>query len=894
MGLELHISDTKQNNYAAINEVITGINKLNTTNTNYLDTIINSETITEIQDKLVTSVTITSSNTFNLNNDTNYNYTIFTMSKNNEYFIYNDTNKYFYKLYNNQLSQYTIDQLLTINYIFYDNISNYLYAVSSLTNSLYRIDLYGSITTIVGTNTDNQSIKYADTSTILFEITNALNLNSPKSIICNNIGNIFLCDTNNNRILRLYNNNRNFVIQPLTISSTILKPSHIVYTNKDNNIYVFSEDNNKIYKLTKQNDINYLSIEYVSLAQPIIKLEVDVNDNIYYSYGNATITQIKKTKKEVTIQTDLIGNINDIKFNGNNTLHVLHQNKISQFEINISSGIPTQNTYVKSIPHKPTFMTFDTEFNNIYFSQENSIIKIELTTTKMVSNVTTFYSSKTLNPQGLVVDSNGYVYCINYYYNLIIKFNSSGLIVPFMSLADNNKLNKPIGLTIDSENNIYCTNYGNNTISKITTNGQITTYKTNIITPTGINYHYDNLDAKYYIYCCSHSTGKIIRIDVSTGNVEDYITGLINPIDVVHSAVFEDLFFTSSDNKIYKISTESKTVSVHVEELNNPIGLIVDSFNTLYCANYIGCEILKISTAQQYIYPNFLKPSFLNPLDIVNDKNNNLYCTHPTTQIITKITSDGIINKVIDFKVNDIDEFRNTIPYGIEIDKDNKNLYCIDIYNNTILKISIESDTYGNISKLINLQTQNINGSNCLKIGKSGHLFVSNKNNNTIMRITLTGEKTGAVKRYSANSMFNDNIINKPSGMIFDANNNLYVMHTNLNNNINYISIGNDNTAKKNLYNYVVFTSYFVGIPQELNIFTRCVMDTDENMFIVCNKTNEIKKLSKDINISTIKRDFTTYMMTGTNSSPYGICIDSDDNMYYTNYIDNSIVKITI
>jgi len=109
------------------------------------------------------------------------------------------------------------------------------------------------------------------------------------------------------------------------------------------------------------------------------------------------------------------------------------------------------------------------------------------------------------NPAGIVMDSTGNIFVVDFNTNMIRKITLDGMVSIFAGsgvpeTTDGTgtaaAFNSPYGMDIDSENNLYVTEIAGNALRKITPSGMVTTLES-----SGFNYPYDcAVDSKGNVY----------------------------------------------------------------------------------------------------------------------------------------------------------------------------------------------------------------------------------------------------------------------------------------------------------------------------------------------------------------------------------------------------------
>lgn len=315
-------------------------------------------------------------------------------------------------------------------------------------------------------------------------------------------------------------------------------------------------------------------------------------------------------------------------------------------------------------------------------------------------------------PYGIIADKNGNLFVSEYYNPLVRKITSDGIVSTYAGNGTPGAIDGPLGaasfdemngITIDADGNLYIADSNNKKIRKITPQGMVSTY-------------------------------------AGSG-----LQGAANGAALMASFA-------------------------------NPTGVTVDASGNMYVADQSSYVIKKISPSA-IVYPfagsvnvsNHLDgqgagAQFVSPVDVKVDADGNVY-TAEVGGYIRKITPSGSVNTIAGNGTTNVTDGPALLsgfsgPLGLTLDALG-NIYVADTYHNMIRKI----DLAGNISTVAgNITSGNIDGvgkdarffsPTNLTIDINGNLFVTDKYNNSIRRITLTG--------YTIDKAL-------PAGLIFDPN----------------------------------------------------------------------------------------------------------------------------
>ena len=452
--------------------------------------------------------------------------------------------------------------------------------------------------------------------------------------------------------------------------------------------------------------------------------------------------------------------------------------------------------------------------------------------------------------------------------NVIRKIDTNGIITTFAGdgnsgytgdggLSTSAKLNRPRGLTFNSDGELYFSDSGNHAIRKIDVDGKIST-----IAGTGVAG-----------FSGDGGLATVAKID--------------SPDDIVVDGSGNIIFFDVGNGKIRKISTEGiistiagtdifngDNILATEARINLPRNPAFDKHGNLFVAEQSGHRIRKIDTSGKvttvagngtvgYSGDGEVATSAQidNPRAVAVDNYGNIYISDATNDVIRKVDVNGIIvtfagtgeggysgngSAAASAKIN--------FPYQIAIDK-NSNIYFTEYYNHVIRKV----DTNGIISTVAGN-------------GTSGY----------------SGDGSAATSAQ----------LKSPLGVAFDSEDNMYIG-----------DYGN-NVIRKVDSNGIISTvagtgtagySGDGGMATSANLYkpTALTVDLSGNIYF-CDTYNEVvRRISKNGIISTIAGTGTQgYSGNGGAAAsaklyrPYGIAVDSLNNIYITDSYNYVIRKI--
>ena len=319
-------------------------------------------------------------------------------------------------------------------------------------------------------------------------------------------------------------------------------------------------------------------------------------------------------------------------------------------------------------------------------------------------------TSTTLNnPRGVVVDSSGNQYIADTNNNRVRKVTAStGIITTFAGngtrgysgdsgQAASAELYYPMDVVLDGNGNLYISDYGNNVVRKVViSSGVITTVAGNYT--LGAGYSGDSGAAT------SAQLSSPVGIAVTSAG-DLYIADLGNAV-VRKVTASSGVITTVAGNYTLGAGFAGDGGAATSAQLNNPIGVALDSSSNLYIADESNQRIRKVTTGTGIITTfagsgtqgfsgdggNAGKADFNDPTGIVLDSSGNLYVSDTGNQRIRlvaggkirTIAGDGDVGLSGDGDRATSATFNN--PQGLALHSGN--LYVADVADNVIRKIS--------------------------------------------------------------------------------------------------------------------------------------------------------------------------------------------------------------
>ena len=422
-----------------------------------------------------------------------------------------------------------------------------------------------------------------------------------------------------------------------------------------------------------------------------------------------------------------------------------------------------------------------------------------------------------LYPQGIATDTAGNVYVGDSSNHRIRFITPAGAVTTLAGsgtpgFADNAtgaaaNFNNPIGVATDSTGNVYVADTSNQIIRKVTSAGAVSTLagtgsattptigsangtgaSASFYTPSGIS-----VDVNNNIFVADTNNRAIRKIITTTGAVSTFAgatgigsldgngssAGFNLPSGAVSDSV-GNLYVVDTNNHIIRKITPSGAVSTYAGRpgisgysegsgsnalFNSPGGLAIDNVGNLYVADTGNHRIRYIiptpgastgttslfagSGAATFAEGKGASASFYNPRSVVTDSAGNVYVVDRDNQRIRKIIADGTVSTLAGSGTATFADGKGVAasfngPWGIAIDSTGI-LYVADRNNHVIRKITTAGDV-STIAGKAGIQgsadgggVARFNAPQGIATDSNGNVYVTDVYNHTIRKITSTG-----------------------------------------------------------------------------------------------------------------------------------------------------------
>tara|TARA_B110000090_G_scaffold41666_1_gene46530 strand:- start:353 stop:3088 length:2736 start_codon:yes stop_codon:yes gene_type:complete len=289
--------------------------------------------------------------------------------------------------------------------------------------------------------------------------------------------------------------------------------------------------------------------------------------------------------------------------------------------------------------------------------------------------------------------------------------------------------------------------------------------------------------------------------------------------------------------------------------------------------------------------------TFNNPQGAVVDANGNIYIADKFNHRIRKITTSGVVST---FATG------FSRPNGLAIDASG-NIYVADEWNHKIKKVTsggTVTTLAGSSAGMTNATgtSAQFNYPSGVAVDASGNVYVADKSNHRIRKITSAGVVTtfaGSGSSGNANGTGTAATFSNPTGLAIDANDNIYVTDYS-NHSIRKIT---SSSVVTTLAGPVGSTGTWgttngTGTSARFNYPYHVVIDSDENLYVSDFNNHKIRKITSSGVVTTYAGSGTAGSANGigtaaTFDNPRGLAIDASDNIYVADYDNHIIRKIT-
>ena len=301
--------------------------------------------------------------------------------------------------------------------------------------------------------------------------------------------------------------------------------------------------------------------------------------------------------------------------------------------------------------------------------------------------------------------------------------------------------------------------------------------------------------------------------------------------------------------------------------------------------------------------------TFNKPTGICVDKNGNFYVADIINHTIRKITPDGTVSTLAGsgssgYKDGNGTDAKFSSPIDLCVDKD-LNVYVCDRYNYRIRKITPN----GTVSTLAGSGSASLvagQGTNAafsdpygIACDAAGNVFVADNRAHKIAKITASGLVTIVYGTGNAQSVDGNGLsasFNQPTGLWFDASGNLFVAEYKSNKIRKITTNGNVTTIAGNGDNA---TKDATGLSSSFRGPIKITGDAAGNLFVTEYSGNVVRKISSGNQVTTIVGSGNSSNKEGIEKEagfnvPFGVVTDAAGDIFVSDQNNNKIRKIKI
>ena len=502
------------------------------------------------------------------------------------------------------------------------------------------------------------------------------------------------------------------------------------------------------------------------------------------------------------------------------------------------------------------------------------------------------------SPLGITVDANGNVYVADQGSDTIRKITPSGMVTTLAGLAYQSgsidgtgsaaRFLAPEGMAVDMNGNVYVADSANSAIRKITAAGVVTTL-------AGSAGQIGSTDG----------TGNAARFDfpydvaVDTGgNV--YVADGSSTIRKITSAGAVTTLAGSADQ------TGSTDGTGNMARFGYPNGLTVDANGVIFVADTSNSIIRKITSTGVVTTAAGFAPiagsidgigsaaQFNNPAGLTADTNGNIYVADNGNSSVRKITSTGVVTTLAGaghagFADGTGSVAQFDLPYGVAVDT-NGTVYVADTVNQLIRKVTsagVVTTIAGSAGQRGSTDgqgsTARFSSPNGIAVDVSGNLYVADKSNYIIRKITPAGMVTTiaglAGQRGSTDGAGSAARFSNPYGVAVDTNGNVYVTD-NSNDIIRKIDSSGVVTTLAGVAG-AVGSADGAGTAARFNAPSGITIDSSGNLYVADSFNDTIRKITPNGIVTTVvgqagEASFIPGALPGVIDYPLGVAISGN------------------
>ncbi len=562
-----------------------------------------------------------------------------------------------------------------------------VYIADTRNNRVRRVDPSGIITTVAGTGVQGYSGDGGAAT--------AAQLNNPYSVVIDKSGNLYIADNGNNRIRKV-------------------DPTGIITTVAGNGIAGYGGDgalatNAQLYgprAITLDGSSNLYIADYnngrIRKVRPTgIIITIAGNPCYKCSNGDGGPAAAAKVESPTGVAVDVAGNVYISQAPFASVRKIDTDGIITTAVGTYSSGFSGDGGPATAAKlNYPSGLAIDAKNNLLIVDNQNNRIR-QVNSANSINTIAGTSNpnfggdgrpatlARLFKPTSVAVDGNGTIYIADTGNDRIRQVDSTGIIT---SLSGSG-----YGITVDAGGNIYMAVPDSHVIRKRTPEGLITT-----VAGTGVQgYSGDGGAAtaaqlKYPSSVAVDKLGNLYIADVSNNRIRK-----VDPTGVITTVAGNGVLGSGEDGTVATAFS-----------LYRPQGIAIDTYGNLYIADTGNQRVRKVnpdgivttvagngSVGSAGDGGSATSAQLNNPVSIIIEGDSNLYIVDSANQRIRKINSSGIVTTIAgngnagfsgDGGIAINAELNN--PSGIALDK-NGNFYIADVSNDRIRKVSATPPT---------------------------------------------------------------------------------------------------------------------------------------------------------------------------------------------------------